>query len=74
MTKFYNSPYGKKVIYGTYNSRPSIGPAQGPVISAAERKDMKRPAFIKAQKEIEAADDKIRHEVFLLLQVISKAK
>ena len=38
MTKFYNSPYGKKIIYGTYNSGPSIGPSQGAVASAAERK------------------------------------
>lgn len=74
MTKFYNSPYGKKVIYGTYNSRPMIGDSTGPAASAAERKDMKRPAFIKAKKELDAADDKIRHEVFVLLQAISKAK
>lgn len=74
MTKFYNSPYGKKVIHGTYNTRPMIGNSTGPAASAAERKEMKRPQFIKAKKELDAADDKIRHEVFVLLQAISKAK
>ncbi len=73
MTRFYNSPYGKKVIYGTYNTRPTIGASAAPVATPAERKDMKRPEFIKAQKELDVANDKIRHEVFVLLQAISKA-
>ncbi|MES2323991.1 MAG: hypothetical protein V4633_17170 [Pseudomonadota bacterium] len=74
MTKFYTTPYGKKVIHSTYNSGPSIGGGQAPAASPAELKDMKRPELVKAQKDLAAVDDMIRHEVFLLLQAISKAK
>ncbi|MDQ2990258.1 MAG: hypothetical protein M3R60_14260 [Pseudomonadota bacterium] len=72
MARFYATDYGKKMVYRMYNSRPSFGEPNGPVASAAERKDMQRPAFIKASKELAAADGVIRHEGFVLLQSIAK--
>ena len=72
MTRFYTSPYGKKVVYQMYNSKVSYGEQAGPALTAAERKDMQRPAFIKASKELADADAIIRHEGFVLLQSIAK--
>jgi hypothetical protein len=72
MTRFYTSPYGKKVVYQMYNSKVSYGDQAGPAATAAERKDMQRPAFIKASKELADADAVIRHEGFVLLQSIAK--
>jgi hypothetical protein len=74
MTRFYTSSYGKKVVYRMYNSRPSYGEPAMPVATAAERKDMQRPAFIKASKALAQAeaDDVIRRECFVLLQSIAK--
>lgn len=72
MARFYATDYGKKVVYRMYNSRASYGEPTGPVVTAAERKDMQRPAFIKASKELAAADGAIRHEGFVLLQSIAK--
>lgn len=72
MARFYATDYGKKVVYRMYNSRASYGEPTAPVVTAAERKDMQRPAFIKASKELAAADGAIRHEGFVLLQSIAK--
>jgi hypothetical protein len=72
MARFYSSSYGKKIVYQMYNSRASFdGPAQ-PAATATERKDMQRPAFIKASKALADADGTIRHEGFVLLQAIIK--
>lgn len=72
MARFYATDYGKKLVYRMYNSRASYGEPTAPVVTAAERKDMQRPAFIKASKELAAADGAIRHEGFVLLQSIAK--
>ncbi|MES2760283.1 MAG: hypothetical protein V4693_23150 [Pseudomonadota bacterium] len=72
MARFYSSSYGKKIVHAMYNSRPSIGAPVAPVATAAERKDMQRPAFVKASKELAAAQSIIRHEGFVLLQAIAK--
>jgi hypothetical protein len=72
MARFYSTDYGKKIVYRMYNSRASYGEPNGPAASAAERKDMQRPAFLKASKELAAADGVIRHEGFVLLQSIAK--
>lgn len=72
MTRFYTSSYGKKVVYQMYNSKVSYGNAAGPVATAAERKDMQRPAYLKASKALADADGVIRHEGFVLLQSIAK--
>ena len=73
MARFYSTPYGKKVVYAMYNSSASYSGAGGPVPSAAERKELSSPAYVKAKKELDAADDLIRSEAFKLLQAISKA-
>jgi hypothetical protein len=72
MARFYSSDYGKKIVYRMYNSKASYGEPTGPAATPAERKDMQRPAFIKASKELAAADGVIRHEGFVLLQAIAK--
>ena len=72
MARFYSSPYGKKLVYQMYNSKGGYGEPATPSLTAAERKDMQRPEFIKAQKALADADDTIRHEGFLLLQQIAK--
>ena len=71
MTKFYTSSYGQKMLKSTYNSGPSFGDTT-PVPTPAERKLLKRPEYIKANKAFMEAEAGIRHEAFLLLQAISK--
>lgn len=73
MTKYYASPYGQRVLKSMYNSGPSYGD-NTPVPTAAERKALKNPELVKAQKAFAQAEDGIRHEAFLLLQAISKRK
>lgn len=72
MTHFYSTEYGKKVLFRTYNSGATFGGRSAPAPTAAERKDMSRPEFIKAKKEFDAADTAIHHEGFLLLQAINR--
>ena len=71
MTKFYTSSYGQKMLKSTYNSGPSFGD-NTPVPTPAERKLLKQPEYIKANKAMMEAEAGIRHEAFLLLQAISK--
>jgi hypothetical protein len=71
MTRYYASSYGQKVLRATYNSGPSYGD-NTPVPTAAERKELKKPELVKAQKAFAQAEDGIRHEAFLLLQAVSK--
>jgi hypothetical protein len=73
MTHYYQSAYGQKMLYSTYNSRASLGGGGGPVPTAAERKDMARPEFIKAKKEFDGAEQYIRHEGFLLMGAINRS-
>ncbi|MES2019464.1 MAG: hypothetical protein V4484_23480 [Pseudomonadota bacterium] len=68
MARFYATPKGKQVVYRMYND--AGGPV--PLGTPAERKDSKRPEFIKANKELADADAAIRHEGFVLLQQIGK--
>jgi hypothetical protein len=72
MTRFYFSPYGKKVVYQMYNSSGGYGEQAMPKATPDERKDMQRPEFIKANKALADVDATIRHEGFVLLQAISK--
>ncbi|PIL43606.1 hypothetical protein CR105_17745 [Massilia eurypsychrophila] len=72
MARFYASDYGKKVVHQMYNSGPSMGAPRAPISTPAERKDMQRPAFIKANKALAEAQSTIRHEGFVLLQAIAK--
>jgi hypothetical protein len=73
MTRFYKSPYGQKVVYAMYNSKAGPWGAK-PQPSAAEKADMKRPAFIKAEKALSDAEAAIGREAFLLVQKIANGK
>ncbi|QYF92117.1 hypothetical protein KY495_15240 [Massilia sp. PAMC28688] len=72
MARFFNSSYGKKVVYAMYNSSGGYGEPSGPVPTPAERKELKNPAYLKAKKEFDAAEPAIQAEAFKLLQTISK--
>jgi hypothetical protein len=72
MARFYSSSYGKKIVHQMYNHKASFRESALPAPTAAERKDMQRPAFIKASKTLAEADGIIRHEGFVLLQSIAK--
>ncbi len=70
MTRFYGTSYGKKVLHQTYNSGPSLYPSD-PVPTAAEKAELKRPDYVKADREFKAAEAGIRHEAFVLLNAIA---
>ena len=73
MARFYKSPYGQKVVYAMYNSK--AGPwGANPQPTAAERADMKRPAFVKAEKAFKEAEAAIGREAFLLVQKVANEK
>lgn len=75
MTRFYNTPYGKQVVYKMYNSSggmQGMGLGEAKTADAAEKKEMKRPEYVKAKRELGEADSAIHHEAFVLLQAISK--
>jgi hypothetical protein len=75
MTRFYNTPYGKQVIYKKYNSRAQIiMPGMTTVAPLEEKKERRRAAYVKATKELEDAEPVIEHEAFKLLQLIDKEK
>jgi hypothetical protein len=74
MARFYTTPQGQQVVYKMYNSSGGMqGMGMGePKMSAAEKKELKRPEYVKAKKELDEADSAIHHEAFVLLQAISK--
>lgn len=75
MTRFYQTPYGKKVIYGRYNSSAQIMmPGMRASVPAEERNERKRPAYVQASTELATAEPAIQHEAFKLLQAIDKEK
>jgi len=75
MTRFYNTPYGKQVIYRKYNSRAQIIlPGMVEAVSPEEKKARQRAAYARASKELAAAEPAIEHEAFKLLQQINKEK
>lgn len=75
MTRFYNTPYGKKVIHNKYNSSSQLMmPGMKPVVPPEEKKERKRAAYVQASKELAAAEPAIEHEAFKLLQQINKEK
>ena len=75
MTRFYNTPYGKQVIYRKYNSRAQmIMPGMPAAVPPEEKKARKRAAFVQASKELADAEPLIDHEAFNLLQQINKEK
>lgn len=74
MARYYASPFGQKALQQKYNSGASFnfGGAPQPPKKMIDSKDKKRPAFIKAMKEFEAAEEPIRRQGFQLLQQIVK--
>ena len=73
MTRYYQSSYGQKLLKETYNGGPRMYAAD-PTPTPAEKAELKKPAFVKANKEFKAAEPAIRHEVFVLLTEINKGK
>ena len=73
MTRFYNTPYGKQVIYRKYNSRAQlIMPGMTAAVPPEEKKERKRAVYVHASKELADAEPAIEHEAFKLLQLINK--
>lgn len=73
MSKFYQSSYGKKVLHDTYNSSAQLYPS-APKPTAAEQAELKKPAYLKADKEFKANEQAIHHETFVLLKEIINSK
>lgn len=75
MTRFYKTPYGKKVIFGKYNSSGGVMmPGMREVVPPEEKKERKRAAYVQASQQLAAAQPAIEHEAFVLLQAINKEK
>jgi hypothetical protein len=77
MTRFYNTPYGKQVIYRKYNSTAQMimpGMRTVAAVPLEEKKERKRAAYVQASRELAAAEPLIAHEAFNLLQQINKEK
>lgn len=70
MTRFYQSSYGQRVLQQTYNSGASLGPVDIKP-SAAEKTELARPAYQKADKAFKEAEPAIRHEAFVLIKAIA---
>jgi hypothetical protein len=73
MTRYYQSSYGKKVLQETYNGPPRLYPSD-PTPTAAEKAELKKPAYLKADKEFKSAEPAIHHEAFLYISEINRAK
>lgn len=75
MTRFYNTPYGKKVIHKKYNSGAQIiMPGMTTAVPLEEKKERKRAAYVVASKELADAQPIFQREAFKLLQLIDKEK
>ena len=75
MTRFYQSPYGRQVIEKKYTSRPQFVMAgMAEAVPAEEKKERKRPSYVRASKELAEADPVLQHEAFKLLQAIDREK
>jgi hypothetical protein len=73
MARYYRTPAGQKVVYAMYNSRASLVDTK-PQFTAAEKADMKRPAFVNAQKAFSEAEPAIGRQAFLLVQQLANGK
>lgn len=74
MTRFYQSSYGKRVLTQTFNSGPSLYAPAAPTPSAAEKVQLRQPAYLKAEKAFSAAEPAIDHQTFVLMTELAKAK
>lgn len=73
MTRFYESSYGQKVLNNLYNSGAQLFPT-APKATPAEQAALKKPAYIKADREFKENERAIQHEVFVLLKQIINPK
>ncbi|MGV7211272.1 hypothetical protein ACLB1G_25830 [Oxalobacteraceae bacterium A2-2] len=71
ITRYYQSSYGQKVLKQTYNSGPALYET-APKPTAAEAAELRRPAYVKADKAFKAVEPAIEHEVFVLLTTLNK--
>jgi hypothetical protein len=75
MTRFYTTPYGKKVIHQRYNSGARIMmPGMKMAVPPEEKEARKSAAYVKASTELAAAEPAVEHEAFNLLQSVNKEK
>ncbi len=75
MTRFYGTPYGKKVIHSKYNSSAQfMMPGARAAVPPEEKKERKRAAYVQASKELADAEPMFQREAFKLLQAISNEK
>lgn len=75
MTRFYQTPYGKKVIHARYNSAAQVVmPGARAAIAPEEKKERKRAAYVAASKELAEAEPMFQREAFKLLQKINSEK
>lgn len=72
MARFYQSTYGQKVLKQQYNSGASLGNT-APEATKEEKAELKKPAYLKASKEFDAAQPAIRHEIFVLVKSVLNA-
>jgi hypothetical protein len=73
MARFYQTSYGKKLVFGMYNGGPALYAAD-PKPTAAEAAELKRPAYLKANAEFQAARPALEHEAFVLVQQLANGK
>jgi hypothetical protein len=74
MTRFYGTGYGKRVLFQTYNGGPSMHAGAAPKPTPAEKAELRRPAYLAADKALAGAQPAIQHEAFVLLQEIVRKK
>lgn len=73
MTRYYQSSYGQKVLHDTYNSAAQMYPTK-PKPTPAEQAELKKPAYLKAEKEFKENEQALNHETFVLLKEIINGK
>src|SRR5476649_1567196 len=73
MTRFYLSPYGQRVLKQNYNSAAQLYPTM-PTPSPAEKVELKKPAYLKADQELKAAEPGLHHAEFQLVTAIANGK
>ncbi|MET3134735.1 hypothetical protein AAKU55_005037 [Oxalobacteraceae bacterium GrIS 1.11] len=71
MTRFYASSYGQRVLQQTYNGGPGLY-VTAPTPTAAEKTELKRPAYVKADLAFKEAEPAIRHAAFVLVADIAR--
>ena len=73
MTRFYLSNYGQRVLKQNYNSGAQLYPTM-PTPSPAEKDELKKPAYVKADQELKAAEPGLHHAEFQLVTAIANGK